>query len=475
VSTDRSLLREAPSALAARIRSRELSARELVGASLSAIEADDAVLGAFVAVDGDRALAEAATVDERVAAGEDVGPLGGVPLAVNDNEDAVGFTTTVGSAWRRDDPPATRDSILVAKLRAAGCVVVGKTNTPELAWKGDTINAWGGATSNPWSPTRSAGGSSGGSAAAVAAGLVPLATASDGGGSIRIPAAVCGLTGFKPSLGRIASGGPTPPGWPDLSTKGLLTSRLAGAVEPLDLVLGPDPTDLRSLPRPDTPWTHAVGELGAPYRVAWSPTLGYADVDAEVLAACERAVGVLADLGAEVEEVPEIWPDDPVWDWLSIVSAGNARTLAPLRGTPSWDEVDPGLTVVADYGAARSGADVFGGIDAAHRRNLALVEVFHRASVLLCPTVAGQTAVLGGDGSINGETTPNWIQLTYGFNLTRSPAGTVCAGFTADGMPIGLQVVGPQHGDVAVLRCLLLLEQALGLDTTPPAYRFQDG
>jgi aspartyl-tRNA(Asn)/glutamyl-tRNA(Gln) amidotransferase subunit A len=471
MSADRALLREAPAALAARIRSRELSARELVGASLAAIEADDGALGSFVAVDVERALAAAAAVDEKVAAGDDVGPLGGVPLAVKDNEDAIGFTTTVGSAWRRDDPPATRDSILVSKLRAAGCVVVGKTNTPELAWKGDTINAWGGATANPWSLDRSAGGSSGGSAAAVAAGLVPLATASDGGGSIRIPAAACGLSGFKPSLGRIASGGSNPPGWPDLSTKGLLTGGLAGAIEPLDLVLGPDPTDLRSLPRPDTPWIHAVADLGAPFRVAWSPTLGYADVDAEILAACERAVGVLADLGAEIEEVPTIWPDDPVWEWLSIVASGNARTLEPLRGTPAWDQVDPGLALVADYGAARSGVEVLRGIDAAHRRNLALVEVFHRASVLLCPTVAGQTATLGGEGSINGEPTPNWIQLTYGFNLTRSPAGTACAGFTADGMPIGLQVVGPQHGDVAVLRCLLLLEQALGLDTVPPAYR----
>jgi aspartyl-tRNA(Asn)/glutamyl-tRNA(Gln) amidotransferase subunit A len=471
VSADRGLLREAPAALGARVRAGELSSRELVAASLAAIEADDGPLGCFIAVDGDRALDAAAAVDARVAAGEDVGPLAGVPLAVKDNEDAIGFTTTVGSAWRRDDPPAERDSLLVGKLRAAGCVVVGKTNTPELAWKGDTINGWGGATANPWSLERSAGGSSGGSAAAVAAGLVPVATASDGGGSIRIPATACGLTGFKPSLGRIASGGPSAPGWPDLSTKGLLTSRLAGAIAPLDAVLGPDPSDLRSLPRPDTPWSRAVADLGAPLRVAWSPTMGFADVDREILAACERAVGVLAGLGAEVEEVPVIWPDDPVWDWLAIVSAGNARTLEALRGTPAWEQVDPGLALVADYGVGRSGTDVLRGIDAAHTRNLALVEVFHRASVLLCPTVAGQTAVLGGEGSINGVSTPNWIQLTYGFNLTRSPAGTVCVGFTADGMPIGIQVVGPQHGDVAVLRCLLLLEEALAVDTVPPAYR----
>lgn len=470
---DRALLHEAPSALAARVRAGSLSSRELVAASLAAIEADDGVVGAFIAVDGERALEAAAAIDARVSAGEgdDLGPLAGVPFGVKDTEDAIGFVTTIGSANHRADPIATADSVMVAKLRAAGAVVVGKTNTPEHAWKGDSINAWGGATTNPWSAARTAGGSSGGSAAAVAAGLVPIATASDGGGSIRIPAAVCGLTGFKPSLGRIASGGAEPPGWPDLSSKGLLTRRLADAVDGLDVVVGPDPTDLRSLPRPDTRWSHSVAQVGAPMRVAWSPTLGYAQVDTEVREICERAVQVLAEHGAEIEDVPTVWDTDPVWDWLSIVATGNARTLEPLRGTEAWDLVDPGLAVTADYGAKKTGVEVLRGIDAAHRRNLALVEVFHHASVLLCPTVAGQTALLGGEGSIDGVSTANWIQLTYGFNLTRSPAGTVCAGFTSDGMPVGLQVIGPQHGDVAVLRCLILLEQALGLDTTPPDYR----
>lgn len=474
--SDRALLREAPLALGALVRSGALSARELVGAALDAVAAVDGDVHAFVAVDGERALADAAAVDEAVARGEEVGPLAGVPLAVKDNEDAAGFVTTHGSAGHRGDPPATADSIVVGRLRAAGCVPIGKTNLPEHAWKGDSTSGWGLTTGNPWSPARSAGGSSGGSAAAVAAGMVPLATASDGGGSIRIPAALCGLTGFKPSLGRVPAGGAAPPGWPDLSSKGVLTRRLADALPAYDAVVGPDPTDLRSLPMPDTPWTAATGDVGVPLRVAWSPTLGFASVDGEVRAACTRAVERLAAAGAEVEEVPVVWDSDPVREWLAIVCAGNARTLASLRSDPgAWARVDPGLAATADHGATLPGTAVIEAIDAAHRRNLALVSVFHRASVLLCPTVAGQAPAAGStEGTIDGEPTLNWVQLTYGFNLTRSPAGTVCCGFTADGMPIGLQVVGPQHGDVAVLRALLLLEGLMadaGVDTVPPAYR----
>lgn len=461
---DRLLLRRPLAELAADVRSRRLSARELVGASVEAIETGDATLGAFVAADIEAAMEAAGAIDERVAAGDDPGPLAGIPLAVKDTEDAIGFTTTHGSAHRRGDPPATTDSILVARLRAAGCVVVGKTNAPEDAFKADTVNGWGGATRNPWNEERSAGGSSGGSAAAVSAGLVPLATGSDGGGSIRIPSAVCGLTGFKPSLGRIPNGGPTPPGWLDLSSKGVMTRHIADALVALDVAVAPDPTDLRSLPQPDSPWSLALGEVGVPRRVAWSPTLGYGTVDPEILAACERAVGVLADLGAEIEEVPVVFPEDPGLAWFTMVAACNERTMGHLRETPAWTGVDPGLVSTCDYGQRVSGVDVVKAIDAGHDLNVRLVEVFHRSSLLLTPTVAGQTPP-------TGSMDPTWVQLTYPFNMTRSPAGTVCAGFTSDGMPIGLQVIGPQHGDVVVLRALSLLESALDLDTIPPAHR----
>jgi Asp-tRNA(Asn)/Glu-tRNA(Gln) amidotransferase A subunit family amidase len=175
-------LRDGVIETAERVRGREVSARELVQHALARIDALNPQVNAFVALDADGALADATRLDERLAAGEDVGPLAGVPIAVKDLEDAAGFVTTHGSAAFVDEPPAAADSILVARLRAAGCVVLGKTNTPEFGWKGDTDNPTFGATRNPWDLGRSSGGSSGGSAAAIASGMVPLATGSDGGG-----------------------------------------------------------------------------------------------------------------------------------------------------------------------------------------------------------------------------------------------------------------------------------------------------
>src|SRR5581483_7130848 len=190
-------------------------------------------------------------------------------------------------------PPATHDSAFVARLRAAGCIVVGKTNTPEFAWCANTTIAVFGPTKNPWNLDHGPGGSSGGAAAALAAGMVPLATGSDGGGSIRIPSAACGLSGMKPSLGRISGGGPQPPGWLDLSTSGPMAHRIADITTALDTTVGPDPTDLRALPRAEASWLAAHDNPHVPVHVAWAPTLGYATVDAEVMARCEAAVAIL--------------------------------------------------------------------------------------------------------------------------------------------------------------------------------------
>ncbi|HEY8547248.1 MAG TPA: amidase, partial [Acidimicrobiales bacterium] len=339
--------------LADQVSRREVSAREVVSAALDRIERYDPKLGSFVAVDGEAALAEAAAIDERLARGEDVGPLAGVPIGVKDLEDAAGFVTTYGSAVHGDDDPATEDSQLVERLRAAGCVVVGKTNTPEQGWKADTVNQLFGATKNPWSLDRSAGGSSGGSAAAVAAGLVPLATGSDGGGSIRIPSAVCGLSGLKPSLGRVPTGGEQPPGWPGLSSKGVMARRIRDVAVALDAVVGPDPTDLFSLPLPEASWTRSLNDLNPPRKVGWSPTLGYAKADSEVLAVCEAAVRRLEDLGTEVVLVDSVFPEDPVSDWLTLVGVYCLRTLEPLYGTDDWGLIDPGLTALLEWTRSR--------------------------------------------------------------------------------------------------------------------------
>ena len=455
--------------LAGQVGDGTRTAQEVVAAALDRIDALDGELGAFVAVGPESALAEAAAIDERLAAGEDVGPLAGVPLAVKDLEDAIGYVTSRGSAAFAGDAPATSDSPQVERLRAAGCVVVGKTNTPELGWKPDTVNEVFGATRNPWSLGRSAGGSSGGSAAAVAAGLVPLATGSDGGGSIRIPAAVTGLTGFKPSQGRVPSGGESPPDWPLLSTRGPIAARARDLALALDVVVGPEPTDLTSLPLPEASWTRSLADLHPPRAVGWSPTLGYAQPDSEVLAVCEAAVRRLASLGTEVVEVDAVFGHDPLDDWLALMGTYCLRTLDPFRDDDVWRRIDPTLVGVMEWARTSVTATRFAqAADACHRLNVELVDLFHRVPLLLTPTVAGQTPDVGGVGTVDGRPDVNWVRYTYPFNMTRSPAGTVCAGLTSDGMPVGLQVVGPQHADVAVLRLLALLEDALAVGAIAP-------
>lgn len=463
--------RETVEGLVAKVKGQEVSARELTQVALERIDAVNPSVNAFVAVDAEAALDQAAAIDERLARGDDVGPLAGIPLGVKDTEDARGFVTTIGSLLHAKDPPATADSLLVDRLRQAGCVIIGKTNTPELAWKADTDNRVFGRTGNPWSTERSAGGSSGGSAAALAAGMVPLATGSDGGGSIRIPSALCGLTGLKCSLGRVPAGGPNPPNWADLSSKGPMTRTARDLGLALDTVIGPDPSDLRSLPMPTQSWRDTLDDIHAPQRVAWSPTLGYATVDREVLAVCEAAVARLAERGTDVVVVDEVFDADPGGDWFKLALVANLRTVEAAIGAdgPAWDQLDPEMAAMMRWARDNtSAADILRANDLAHRLNLRLVEVLQHTPFLLTPTVAGQAPVGNEHGRVNGQPDPTWVSFTYPFNLTRSPAGSVCAGFAPDGLPVGLQVVGPQHGDVGVLRLLTLMEDILAVDATCP-------
>lgn len=455
--------------VAALVRSGATSAREQTERALAAIEATNHVVHAFVAVDPERALAEADAVDRRIAAGDDVGPLAGVPIGVKDLEDAAGYVTTRGSALHRHDPPATGDSVLVERLRAAGCVVVGKTNTPEFGWQADTSNMIFPATCNPWNPARSAGGSSGGSGAAIAAGMVPLCTGSDGGGSIRIPSSANGLSGLKPSRGRVPTRAPEASTWLHYSGPGPMARRISDVALALDCTVGPDPTDLNSLPMPrGESWAAALEGVTPPKSVLWSPTMGYGRNDAEVAAILAAAVERIAAAGVEVIEVPTVWDHDPVLHWAALAYVALRHRIKPYRGTPAWDTITPGLRTVTDLVADADKYAVYEALREAHRLNYRLVELFHKAPLLLCPTLAGQIGPVGQQGTIDGEPTLSWVTYTPPFNMTGNPAGTVCAGFTADGMPVGLQVVGPQHADAVVLRAIAAFEQILDVDSVAP-------
>jgi aspartyl-tRNA(Asn)/glutamyl-tRNA(Gln) amidotransferase subunit A len=447
------------------VRTKEISARELTQGALDRIHRLDPAYNAFVAVDEDRALNEADGIDTRIAAGADPGPLAGIPIGIKDLQNAIGYTTTYGSALHADDPPATADDPFVARMRAAGCVIVGKTNTPEFGFMGNTTNSIFGPSLNPFHPGRGPGGSSGGSAAALAAGMVPLATGSDGGGSIRIPSACCGLSGMKPSLGRVPAGGPNPPGWIDLSTNGPMARRIADVTRALDVAVGPDPTDLRALPRPEANWLAALEDPHVPVKIAYAPTLGYATVDAEVAAACERAVEVLASLGADVVMLDSVFDDDPVGDFLTVTGAATLRTLRPFMDHPRWEEVHPVLRHYVDDARSITAEDLLKVYDNFHYMNLRLVELFHSCRILVTPTCSA-LAPLADDmvSPVNGVNTPEWVQFTYPFNMTRSPAATVPVALSSEGLPIGLQLVGPQHGDLVVLRTAAALEAAIDHD-----------
>lgn len=456
-------------ALASMVLDRSLSATEVTEHALERIETLNPSLNAFVALDGDGALAQAAAIDKRLEAGEAVGPLAGIPIGVKDLADAIGFSTTRGAMHLRDAPPAAADSTEVARLRAAGGVIVGKTNTPEFGCIGDTYNPLFGATWNPWNLSRSPGGSSGGTAAAVASGMVPVGTGSDGGGSIRIPSSMCGLSGLKASHGRVPSG-PPPSGLLDLSCVGPMARQVRDVAYCLDAVVGPHPSDLRSLPTPVESWRRALDNPPLPERVLWAPAFDGEPVDSEIVASCAAAVERLSAEGVEVVEAGKLF--EPISSAFVPLFFGGliGPTYRPLFGTPAWDgvtdvlasvleEVYEQVTVEALSQARQQAAEL----------SMRLGEAMAGFDAMLLPTMAGQTPTVGGNGTINGVEVHNWARFTPLANLTRRPAGTVCCGFTEDKMPIGLQVLGHQVDDVGVLQTMAVLEDLLEIDPVPPA------
>ncbi len=453
--------------LARRVRERELTAEAVTDAALERIESMNPAVNAFVSVDADSARAQARAIDLQLDAGAEVGVLAGVPIGVKDLEDAEGFQTVRGAMHLRDIEPCDQDSTEVARLRAAGCVVIGKTNTPEFGWAGDTYNSVFGPTLNPWNLARSPGGSSGGTSAAVASGMVPLGTGSDGGGSIRIPSALTGMSGFKPSQGRVPSG-PAPMGAADLSTQGPMARRIRDVATALDVVVGPSPGDLRSLDRPASPWRSALDSPAAPARVLWVPTIDGFGPDREIGSVCRGAVDRLADAGVEVVESGPIF-SEPIGPFALLFFGGSLPTFRPLMDTPAWANVTPRLAEILELSCDFVTFDaVEGARVAAQAMSLQLAEVMDGFDAIISPTVAGQTPLSMQEGSVNGEKTENWVSFTYPFNLTRRPAATTCAGFTADGMPVGLQVVGHQLADARVLEITAWAEDLLGFDPVAP-------
>ncbi len=433
-----------------------LSSVELVGGVLERIRTYDGRLNAFTAVLAERALAEAR---ERDAATGERGPLHGVPVAIKEEVDVAGEVTTFGG--RANTRPAARDAAVVARLRAAGAVVVGRTNMPEFGQWPFTESVAHGITRNPWDTTKSPGGSSGGSAAAVAAGLVPVGIGGDGGGSIRIPAACCGLFGLKPQRGRVTMD-PHEHGWWALSTTGPLTRTVRDSALVYDVIHGALPRDRFRAEPPERSFAEAAASDPGRLRVGWSvkaPTPGIRPA-AEHVRAVEATAALLEDLGHHVEEIDPRYPD-PAAAFLPQFFAG-VRSLAEVVEAPERLERRTRETI-------RLGSWVTPRVrEWAIRRGERLAvranQVFDRVDVLLTPTLAPrppEVGVIDGLGTLRAiALSMPMVAYTALWNVTGNPAASVPAGFADDGLPLAVQLVGRPHAETTLLSLAAQLEQA---------------
>ena len=439
------------SELLAAYRNGTASPVEATQAVLARIERLNPQLNAFCLVDAEAALQQARASEARWQRGAPIGPLDGVPTSIKDLILTRGWPTLRGSRTVDPTQPWEIDAPATARLREAGAVLLGKTTTPEFGCKGETNSPLTGITRNPWDLSRTPGGSSGGTAAAVAAGLGPLSVGTDGAGSVRIPAAFCGNFGLKPSFGRV-------PAWPlspfgSVAHLGPHTMSVADAALMLNVLSQPDARDWTSLPPDARDYRIGLDDGVRGLRIAYSPTLGFAkNVHPEVAASVEQAVRALEALGAVVEAVDPGF-DDPLdictglW-FLGALTVWNGLTAAQQA------VVDPDFRAEVALGRALSTNDV----QQLHLRRGALGsqlrQFMQRYDLIATPAVAVPAfeARPAGHSPLNAEAMLGWTPFSYPFNLSQQPAASIPCGLTSDGLPIGLQLVGPMFGDALVLR-----------------------
>ncbi|WP_051236341.1 amidase [Ottowia thiooxydans] len=443
--------------LIAQYRSHRLSPVEVTRCILDRAERSQTSLNAFCLLDAPAALEAAAASEQRWQRNEPMGLLDGVPVSVKDIVFTKNWPTLRGSrtvsptqAWLEDAPS-------VARLREHGAVLFGKTTTPEFAVGAVTRSPLTGVTRSPWGSGYTPGGSSGGAGAAVAAGIGPLAVATDAGGSIRVPSSFCGVFGFKPSGGRVPAYPPTP--YASLASIGPMSRTVEDAALMMTVVSEADPRDWSALPHDPVPYHTSLERPLDGLRVAWSPTLGYARVDPEVQAMCERAASVFRELGAQVITVDTVF-ENPLplierfkdalthfafqsfdEDRLSLMDERIVRTIRHSRNTVS----------VTDHLAIETQRAAFG----------ARMNAFHQSyDLLLTPTVAVAPFSAELSQPPGYADSPEWYPFTSPFNFTRQPAASVPCGFTRAGLPVGLQIVGPAHADLLVLQTARGFERA---------------
>lgn len=436
-------------------RRKELSPVDVVETTLRRAEKLNPVLNAFCLLDPDAAIEAARQSELRWAKGRSVGLLDGIPISIKDIILTRGWPTLRGSRAVNPNQPWDEDGPAVARLREQGAVLFGKTTTSEFAAKAVTNTALCGITRNPWNPDCTPGGSSGGAAASVAAGISAMALGTDAGGSIRMPASFCGIFGFKPGGGRVPMYPPTP--YATLAGFGPMTRTVTDAALMLTVISGPDHRDWEALPPDHTQYHENLKSDPKNWRIAWSPTLSGARVDPEVAARTAEGVKVFERLGARVELVEKVF-DDPR-ELLFKLMKGLTR-YAFRNFTPAQLSVmDPDL--VARIEESRS-ASVEDHLDAEMQRAQLARQMneFHAKYDLLLTPVLAVPAFSADRDEPEGYDRRDWYPFTFPFNLTRQPAASVPCGFTSSGLPVGLHIVGPRHRDLLVLQAAYAYEQA---------------
>jgi aspartyl-tRNA(Asn)/glutamyl-tRNA(Gln) amidotransferase subunit A len=444
--------------LLAAYRARTLSPVEVLRAVLSRVEALNPVLNCFNLLDEKAGFAAARASEARWRNGEPMGLLDGVPTSIKDIILTKGWPTLRGSKTVDPKGPWNDDAPAVARLREAGAVLFGKTTTPEFGWKGVTDSPLTGITRNPWNPKKTPGGSSGGSAAAVAAGMGPLTVGTDGGGSIRIPCAFTGLFGIKPTFGRV-------PAWPlspfgTVAHLGPMTRTVTDAALMMNVLTQPDARDWHGLPYDKRNYLHGLEEGVTGLRIAYSANLGYAKVDREIAALVKQAARVFEDLGAKVEEADPGFVDQQ--DVFTLHWFPGAAYV--VRGIPPAKRklMDKGLLQVARAGEKITMQQYQ---DAVAKRGALgiLMNRFHeKYDLLLTPTLPLPAFDAGKEVAnvVKERRWTDWTPFSYPFNLTQQPAASIPCGLTKAGLPAGLHIVGPKYGDALVLRAARAYETA---------------
>ena len=452
--------------LAAAVKRGEISPVEIVDAVSDRMDAFEPVLHAFCTPTLDIARRQAEDLAKRVAAGEDVGPLAGVPVGIKDLVATNGIRTAMGSKAYENFVP-DEDDIVVERLKAADALIIGKTNVPEFGYSGVGHNPVFETTRNPWNPALTPGGSSAGSGAAVAAGMGPIAVGSDGGGSVRIPSAHCGLFGMKASMGRV----PLYPGcrderypgassWESLEHIGPMSRTVTDGALMLSVMAGPDARDRHTIPTSDVDWTGCLDGGVEGLRVAFSPDLGYAAVDPAVRDIVQKAVQVFEkDLGCVVEQADPGF-QDPYNAFWGLVALDT--DLRGMRRLAQDFDVSPHLgEFLARDWTAEDLTDAVMGRKAVNNKMWRFMQNY---DLLLTPTltVPPFPVHMQGPEKVDGRMVPafQWLSFTLPINMTGQPAASVPAGWTPDGLPVGLQIVGRHLGDETVLRAAAAFEQA---------------